>query len=194
LRGRLAGCWTIQAIETALSSLAAGIVSLADEFEDLDDVISAYTNSDLHRLQEFTNLRDACGSNGHVLVGSTLTLVRRATKESMCLAVGVSSAPPLGDQSDLLSWQFGFWLDATSSVSTFVSPVYALPADAGGLIVLEQLRPSAEDSLQQFISESGMTVQAFISYVREDAAVVDQLGARSRSQGIGIFRPFAALQ
>lgn len=136
-----------------MSTLAHGLMSWANQFDVLSDIVDARTNADMHRLEELTNLRDACAADTDLVLGSTVTLRRRATPESFCVAVGVSSAPPANGDTKLLSWQFGFWCDAADQEEQFVSGVYALPADAGGLVVLEQLRPAAEASLQLFMQE-----------------------------------------
>lgn len=178
----------MQPIEIALSSLATGLIAWAKELDLLDDVVDAQTNGELHRLDDFTGLRHASSSSGHVLVGSTVTLVRRSTRETFCVAVGVTTAPPSGGDSNLLSWQFGFWCNSADHAGRFVSPIYALPADAGSLIVLEELRPAAEVSLHLFIAGSSMTGQAFVSYVREDAAAIDQLCKDLGLQGVATWK------
>jgi TIR domain len=165
----------MQPIETAMSTLAQGLNSWADELDLLDDLILTRTNRELHRLNELTVLREICEANGHSLLGSTVTLVRRSTRESFSVAVGVTAASPSKREPSLLSWQFGFWCDAAGHEGSLISPVYALPADAGSLVVLEQLQPATNESLRLFIEGSSVTSRAFISYVREDAAAVDQL-------------------
>lgn len=171
-------------IETALSTLAHGLITWANQFDVLSDVLDARTNADMHRLEDFTNLREACASNSHVVLGSTVTLRRKATRESFCVAVGVSTAPPADGETKLLSWQFGFWCDAVDQKEQLISGVYALPADAGGLVVLEQLRPAAETSLQRFVAGASVNAQAFVSYVREDTPAIDRLCGDLGRQGV----------
>ncbi len=165
----------MQPIETAMSTLAEGLNAWAEELDLLDDVIDARINAELFRLSDFTSLREACTAGGHVLLGSTVTLVRRSTREAFSVAVAVTTASLSPRDTGLLSWQFGFWCGAADHLRSLVSPVYALPADAGSLVVLETLRPAAEADLQVFIEGSSVTKQAFVSYVREDAAAVDRL-------------------
>jgi hypothetical protein len=178
----------MRAIEIALSSLATGLNTWSMEFDLLDDLIDAQTNGELHRLDQFTRLRDACTSDAHVVVGSTVTLIRRSTRETFCVAIGVTTAPPLGSNSNLLSWQFGFWSNAAEHNGTFVSQVFALPADAGSFIVLEELRPAAAASLYLFISEASVTGRAFMSYVHEDAAAIDRLSKDLGRHGVATWK------
>lgn len=175
-------------IETALSTLAQGLVTWANQFDVLRDVLDARTNADMHRLEDFTTLREACASNSHVVLGSTVTLRRRATRESFCVAVGVSTAPLADRETNLLSWQFGFWCDAVGQEEQLISGVYALPAEAGTLVVLEQLRPAAETSLQRFVAGASVNAHAFVSYVREDAPAIDRLCDDLGRQGVATWR------
>ncbi len=166
----------VHAIEVAMSTLASGLNAWAEELELLDDLIETRTNAELDRLNDFIDLRQACAGSDHGLLGSTITLVRKATRETFCVAVGLTTAPVLSNaNTGLLSWQFGFWCSAADRSESHISGVYSLPAHAGGAFVLKELGPAAEVVLELFVEGSSVTDQAFVSYVREDAAAVDRL-------------------
>ncbi len=158
-----------------MSTLAGGLNAWAGGLKLLDDVIETRTNDELDRLQYFTELREACQRSDHGVLGSTITLVRKATRETFCVAVGVTATSASETDTGLLWWQFGFWCDAAEHSARLISPMYSLPADAGRVFVLEELGPAAEDQLGRFIEGSTVTDQAFVSYVREDTTAVDQL-------------------
>ena len=174
----------MQPIETALSSLAAGLIAWGSEFESLGDVIDAKTNTELDRLEAFSELRGASNDESHVVLGSTLSLVRRATQEAFCVAVAVTTAPPADAAANLVAWQFGFWRDGGRPPVAFVSPVYAMPPDAGILLVLEELSPAAHETVRTFVAEAGVTDQAFVSYVREDRPAIERLCEDLAGQGV----------
>jgi hypothetical protein len=171
-------------LETAWAGLTQGIGALATALGDLDDIVILRTNTDLTRLEEFTDLRAATDGGRYAMLGGTLTLTRNASGEEFCLAVGVSDAPAVAGSEGLCSWQFGFWCDADVETRTFVSAIYALRAEAGILLVLEELRPVVDASLQQFISGCVVSNRAFVSYVREDSATIDRLSQDLVMRGV----------
>ena len=179
----------VQSIEVAMSTLAFGLNTWAEELQLLDDFIETRMNIELARLRYFTDLRQACDQGEPVVLGSTITLVRKATRETFCIAAGVTTAPVLAEASTgLLSWQYGFWCNAADYSASFISPVYALPADAGDVFVLEELAPAADAELVSFIEGSSVTDQAFVSYVRENAGEVDRLCGDLGRHGVATWK------
>jgi hypothetical protein len=175
-------------IEQALSSLATGLHAWANELGVLGDVLDARVNADLHRLGEFSALRELCTEDHQAVLGSTVTVARRGTRDSFCIAVAVAAAPSGGSGSSLLSWQYGFWCDSIDHEQKFISGVFALPADSGKLLVLEQLGPAADPVLREFIERISVAGQAFVSYVHEDASTVDRLCRDLKAQGVATWR------
>ena len=176
------------ALVSALGSLASGLVDFANELNDLSDVLDAVINADLDRIELLPDLKAGSGFDGHERFGSTLTLRRRATGESFCICVGVSTVPPFDEESEVVSWQFGIWTDGSLTHPSYVSPIYPLPASAGRLLVYEELRPAVENDLSTFLAEASVTTRAFVSYVRENSSEVDKLCRDLATRGVATWK------
>ncbi len=175
-------------IESAWSALLQGVGELAVSFKELDDIIDVEMNGDLQRLEDLTELRVSTADGRYPLLGCTITLRRRTTGEQFCMAIGFTNAPLEPSADQLCRWQFGFWCDAAVDTPAFVSSVYALRGEAGSYVVLEELRPVADPSLQQFILGCVVSSQAFISYVREDSGPIDRLSADLQRRGVATWK------
>lgn len=164
----------VSPLQSAWTGLTRAMGVVAREHQHLDDLVAVDTTSGVDRLQELVDLQLASESGNHLLLGGTLTFRRKQTGRTLCMAVGVSDAPPFPNPGDLLSWQYGIWCDGLPGFA-FTSPIYALPPESANFLVLEELRLAADDALKSFIEECSMTNRAFISYVREDGNTIDRL-------------------
>lgn len=170
-------------LQTAWDGVGSAFRAIAQDHAEFDDIISVGTTENQERVLELVELCTAADSGGHLLLGRTLTLTRRQTGGSVCIAVGLSDRSPVPGDLDLLSWQYGIWTDALQRTFA-VSPVQALSPESASLLVLEELREAAHPFLADFVRESGMTSRAFVSYVREDSAEVDRLCQGLQERGV----------
>jgi hypothetical protein len=170
--------------QTAWDGVGVALSVIAREHAEFDDIISIDTTDNADRVLELVELCTAADRGGHLRLGRTLTLTRRLTGGSLCIAIGLSDLPAAQDELDLLSWQYGIWVDDIPG-KFGRSPVQALSPETASLLVLEELRETAQPFLAEFITEAGMTNRAFVSYVREDSAAVDRLCVELNNRGVG---------